>query len=148
MNSQRLLPSLIQSLYVVLILDLIATAVFAYQSIDTQIVMDRSHKIIEELNGTSSTFQRIESAVRGYVNTGNRTILRPYFRAGLLMDAHENELTALLSNSSDQQPLQLSELKETIKQKLEWQEQVILAYEQGGREFSANLSRTNRVKRR
>ncbi|MBI5395189.1 MAG: CHASE3 domain-containing protein [Verrucomicrobia bacterium] len=125
--------------------------VVAVQNIRTLIgnmdLVARSYRVMGELSETSNLAKDIQSAVRGYVITGNEEFLDPYQTSREAIHGQIREVEALVQNKP---PLarQFEELKSLIRQQLDYVSRTIEVRKQEGLDAAMERVRAGEGERR
>jgi signal transduction histidine kinase/CheY-like chemotaxis protein len=114
-----------------------------YYSTRAEQLIEHTHMVIEDLTNIGTSLRGGESGVRGYLSTGERNFLMPYYSASVRIPELLQSLASLFSNNRISQ-VKLRQLRDVIDQKLEWERQLISAYEHSGSAKAVALERTER----
>ena len=98
---------------------------------DAAAAVEISNKIEDHLTSLGANVRAAESAVRGYALTGNPAFLRAFVRSTSKMQADQDYLSER-ANLDARLYAEVVRLKERVQDKLQWQDQIIMAYQQGG----------------
>lgn len=85
--------------------------------VETANWVTHTHKVIEKLESVLSQIADAEAGQRGYIITGERHYLEPYYRSVVLLDQEIKDLRILTANNPKQQQ-RLNTLQSLVKKKL------------------------------
>ncbi len=117
---------------------------FWIQGNEDQRLLDRSRTVVAQLENLLLSIRSMESGVRGFINTGDRDFLRPFFRGEAQVPILENLLEPLLASDEPQLHIVFSRLKEAMAAKVEWDRQIVSIYEQSGAHSAVAVASTRR----
>jgi PAS domain S-box-containing protein len=115
---------------------LVLVAVLSYRSVvsfrDRAQWVDHSHEVLRITELLFSDLKDVETAVRGFVITGDKRYLEPYEHARDLVPSHIRALTTLTADNPDQQSRSL-ELARLVEQRVRGANETLAAYRAGSR---------------
>lgn len=123
--------SYIRILFAVLLIGAASVVVALFQNAQrtnaTFNLVNHTHEVISAINDLNTTVLSLETAVRGYVITGNGTFIKDF--AATTSSLHEqSQLLQQLTKDNPDQQSHIQKLQQTIEDKSSFQQKILNAY--------------------